>query len=36
MSDSQNTTTTVQDGVGTITLDRVERRNALSVGCSTN
>jgi enoyl-CoA hydratase/carnithine racemase len=31
MSDWQNTTTTVQDGVGIITLDRVERRNALSV-----
>jgi enoyl-CoA hydratase/carnithine racemase len=31
MTDWQNTTATVKDGVATLTLDRVERRNALSV-----
>ena len=32
MTDWQNTTATVHDGVGTLVFDRIERRNALSVG----
>jgi enoyl-CoA hydratase/carnithine racemase len=35
MTDSQNTTVMVNDGVATLTFDRVERRNALSVAMLT-